>query len=175
MKTKNSIQQFKQNKNFAAVLYVLSKLGETDFHQIFKMLYFADKKHLAEYGRTITQDNYIAMERGPVPSLIYDNLKNIRNNTNIEFSDLFSVQGIHVKALCKPDLDFLSNSDIECLDIIINECASLSFVERTIKSHDFAWNKTGLNREMSLVNIAIASEANEEMINYINWSNENSL
>jgi len=37
-----------------------------DFHKIFKIIYFADRQHLADWGRPITGDTYIAMEAGPV-------------------------------------------------------------------------------------------------------------
>lgn len=32
-----------------------------------KLLYFADKKHLVEYGRPVTGDRYTKMELGPAP------------------------------------------------------------------------------------------------------------
>ena len=65
------------------ILYVASKLQETTFHRIVKLLYFADKLHLERYGRFITGDRYIAMEYGPVPSNVYDMLKAARNVNQI--------------------------------------------------------------------------------------------
>jgi len=44
------------------LLYIIGKLGGTgDFHKVFKILYFADQKHLVRYGFAITDDRYIAM------------------------------------------------------------------------------------------------------------------
>lgn len=63
---------FDANKSLQAVLYVVNRLKRRDFHKIFKVLYFADRTHLIKYGRPITGDTYIAMEYGPVPSMIYD-------------------------------------------------------------------------------------------------------
>jgi Protein of unknown function (DUF4065) len=41
-------------------------------------MYFADHKHLSRYGSAITDDTYIAMANGPVPSMAYDILKSLR-------------------------------------------------------------------------------------------------
>ena len=59
----------------AVTLYILSKCGATDYIHLFKILYFAEKKHYATYGAHITNDTFIAMEHGPVPSFLYDALK----------------------------------------------------------------------------------------------------
>jgi len=63
--------KFDQEKAVSAILYISKRLIEAegniepDFHKIFKILYFADQKHLANYGRPIIGDHYIAMEHGP--------------------------------------------------------------------------------------------------------------
>ena len=33
-----------------------------------KLVFFADRYHLRQYGRPVTNDEYMAMEFGPVPS-----------------------------------------------------------------------------------------------------------
>ncbi|MFO7668897.1 MAG: Panacea domain-containing protein, partial [Bacteroidales bacterium] len=66
---------YDRNKAKEAVLYIVSKLRYSDLHSVFKALYFAEKKHIAEYGRSITGDRFIAMNYGPVPSRIYDHCK----------------------------------------------------------------------------------------------------
>jgi uncharacterized phage-associated protein len=40
-----------------------------------KVMFFADRSHLRQYGRPVTGDLYIAMANGPVPSRIYDMVK----------------------------------------------------------------------------------------------------
>ena len=50
-------------KMLNSILFVLDGLGgKCDFHKIFKILYFADQKHLTYYGVPITGDFYIAMK-----------------------------------------------------------------------------------------------------------------
>lgn len=44
-------------------------------YEIVKSLFVADIRHLNEYGRPITFDNYSALEFGPVPSESYEMLK----------------------------------------------------------------------------------------------------
>ena len=55
---------FDTDKTLHLLTYVSSKLGKVDFHRLFKILYFADEKHLALYGFPIVGDEYIAMKNG---------------------------------------------------------------------------------------------------------------
>jgi Protein of unknown function (DUF4065) len=48
--------------------------GITQFY-VGIVFFFADKSHLLDWGRPISGDRYLAMEHGPVPSMIYDLLK----------------------------------------------------------------------------------------------------
>lgn len=70
--------KFNRDKAIATVLFIAEKLikrygkNGADLHKIFKILYFADQKHLAKYGRPIVGDFYVAMREGGVPSKIYD-------------------------------------------------------------------------------------------------------
>ena len=74
--------KFDIDKSITLLKVILSnfKDGVCDFHKLFKILYFAEQKHLLQYGRTITGDRYIAMKDGPVPSNIYDLLKTLRGD-----------------------------------------------------------------------------------------------
>ena len=89
---------FDLQKSIQAILYVANRLNRKDFHKIFKILYFADRNHLSDYGRTITGDFYVAMDDGPVPSKIYDIFKIVRGDglfsaeKKSEFDSYFNVQ-----------------------------------------------------------------------------------
>lgn len=162
------------------LLYILQKMnGNGDYHKIFKILYFADQKHLAKYGSTITPDRYIAMKYGPVPSLAYDILKSIRHHGPLaedreKFLPYFEpVSEKDVRAKATPDLDYLSESEVICLEEAVAAYGTLSFDDRTDKSHDTAWVKTPRNKEMSVIDIAEASGASEGMLTYIRESLEN--
>lgn len=67
---------FNREKAINAMLHICNSLGGTwDKYSLLKILYFAEQKHLAKYGRPITGDNIVAMEYGPVPSISYDEVK----------------------------------------------------------------------------------------------------
>jgi len=154
------------------VLYQFHDLT-TGFHKLSKILYFADKYHLASYGRTITGDTYIAMESGPVPSSIYDILKFLRGDGIYELSQAlksqFEVTNKHnIRLVTKNlDIDLLSESEIECLMISFKENKDLSFEELVDKSHDSAWKAADQDDKMSMLEIAKAAGVNSAMLNYI--------
>lgn len=163
-----------------SLLYIIQKLGGTgDFHKVFKVLYFADQKHLTRYGSLIIDDQYIAMNNGPVPSMAYDILKALRKegilanfkNQVEPYFELISDYMVRVKVA--PDLDELSESEISCIDESLKENKDLDFQELTKKSHDAAWKKASQDCEIKIDDIAEAGGANKAMIEYINHIIEN--
>lgn len=60
-------------KTTEVLLYITEQV--TDVYNALKVLYFADKDHLAKYGRQICGESYVAMKDGPVPSCTYDLVK----------------------------------------------------------------------------------------------------
>jgi Protein of unknown function (DUF4065) len=173
--------QFNEDKAINSCLYILSKIGKTDFHKVFKILYFAERKHLSEYGRPITGDIFYAMRFGPVPSAIYDILKAIRDNYGYsidpqKFNKYFSVESVgglyFVANIQNPCGDCLSESEIECLNFSIEDNKALDFDQLKIKSHDYAWERNKGN-DMSVTDIAFAGGADEEMLKYITLLAEN--
>ena len=83
--TENEVLKLK-----ATALYVLNKCGKLDYFHLFKIIYFADKEHYAKYGRRIIHDTFCALENGPVPSLLYDAVKNIRANKRDTSKEIIS-------------------------------------------------------------------------------------
>lgn len=162
------------------LLYIIQKLGgEGDFHKVFKVFYFADQKHLTRYGSLITDDKYIAMNNGPVPSMAYDILKALRGEGLLtdykkKFEPYFELESSYIaRAKTEPDLDELSESEVACIDEAIIENQDINFQKLTEKFHDTAWHKTSQDFEMDINEIAIAGGANEAMIKYINETREN--
>lgn len=166
-------------KSIASTLLILEKLGGTcDFHKVFKILYFADQKHIAKYGRPVTGDGYIAMKNGPVPTNMYDILKAIKsdslfNESAKEYKQYFDVKFYFVSGKTRPDLDFLSETDIDCLLESISENKDLDFLKLTDKSHDFAYDGALRDDVISVTDIARAGGADETMIDYIELNIQN--
>ena len=174
--------KFNKSKAIATVLYVCKKLREAgqeaNLHKIFKVLYFADQKHLARYGRPIVGDYYVAMEHGPVPSHIYDILKAIRDGSILfdpaQFKEYFEVKSQkYVIPKQAPDMEEFSESDLECLDESLNENGTLSFGALKKKSHDLPYQRASENDKISFSEMAKEAGATEEMLSFIADVSEN--
>ena len=165
---------FDKDVAIQAILYVAGRIGQRkDMHKIFKVLYFADRMHISKYGRSITGDTYIAMAYGPVPSNIDDIFKAVRGDSYFsdcadEFRRSFRFENKYIiKPLRDADMDYLSESDTECLDHAISLCRDKSFDELVSMSHDLAWNNTNLNRAISVKDIIREAGDDEEYAEYI--------
>jgi len=152
-----------REKAINSLLYAATKLHKADTHKVYKILYFADQKHLLRYGRPIIGDTYIKLEFGPVPSFV----KNIVDENIKGLEEIVAVYNrYYIKALQEPNLDVLSESDIECLDESIKENENLSFDELTTKSHDYAYEKSSWL--ISYIDIAKTAGADLNFLNYVN-------
>lgn len=99
-----------------AVFFASRGIRDLTTLKLVKLIYFADKRHLHLYGRTITGDRYFGMENGPVPSDTYDALK-----TGAFATVLMSERaecGEHPvwRAIASLDRDLLSESDEEVME-----------------------------------------------------------
>lgn len=144
-------------------------------HKLCKILYFADQRHLSKYGRSITGDTYIAMHNGPVPSCVYDLFKALRGDSLFSNSqEVNDVKNLMVfqnryslNSLVAPDMDFLSLTDVECLDFSIEKCRDKSFAELTNLSHGQAWYITQRDRNISVKDILREVGDEEGYVEYI--------
>ena len=66
---------FEQRKLNEIILYLLNVTGGMDYYHIFKILYFAEREHLAKWGHRMIADDFCALEYGPVPTHLYDAIK----------------------------------------------------------------------------------------------------
>jgi uncharacterized phage-associated protein len=164
---------FDPEKSTEAILYVAQNVNEPTFHRISLIMYFADKARLEKYGRFICGDNYIAMKHGPVPSCTYDILKSVRGDglslvMETAKPALMVGAGSVVKPLRKANLDYLSLSDLKCLDKAISEYGTLSFEELTQISHDNAWKSADENESIELEQIALTLANSEVVLDHLN-------
>ena len=171
-------------KTLNAAIFILNKLGQADYHKVFKILYFAEQQHLKNYGQPLTGDSYLAMPYGPVPSFLYDIFKASENQSSpfaeaMELSRAFIVTRKekipYVTPTREANTEELSETNIEALLRSIEENGDLSFGEITEKSHDSAWAKAEKagETEMSYLDIAESAETSPEMLKYILLNAEN--
>lgn len=155
---------FNLNKEKAinTMLLVIDKLGtkKADKHKVFKIIYFADQKHLVRYGRPITGDTYLKMNFGAVPSFIKELADGKQNQ------GLIKIEGKHNLYSTYPyDMDELSETEIECITEAIEENKNIPFNQLTQKSHDKAWENASWY--MDYLSIAKAVTNDENMLEYI--------
>ena len=174
-----NISKYDALKIKAVFLYTLNELKEADMITIFKIIYFANKKHLAKWGEPIFKDTFYAFEQGPVPSFLYDAIKFVQSRISEQyqkdngsiligsFKQEWSNGLAHLIAIEKPDLNHLSKSMIESIEESLKENKGISPEELSSKSHDQAWQTTDRNLPMNTLNIAYASGASEGTINYL--------
>ena len=173
--------KFDEEKAISLVLYIAKNLQKkkikTDLHKIFKVLYFADQKHLSQYGRPILGDYYVAMDHGPVPSYIYDILKIVRGDSISDdvkgFGEYFDVIDHYVYPKKDPDMDIFSETDLECIDESFQENKDLSFIALKNKSHDAAYKSATKDDKIPYRAMAKNAGADKVMLAYMRTLSEN--
>lgn len=175
--------KFNRDKAIAAVLFIAKRLirrhgkNGADFHKIFKILYFADQKHLAKYGRPIVGDFYVAMREGGVPSRIYDMVKMVRGDSISQdtegFNKFFDVSDYFLFPKQEPAMEEFSRSDLECLRESIIENQDLDFEQLKKKSHDQAYQKAGKDDKISFWEMAKVLGADKTTLEYMKIYSEN--
>lgn len=162
---------FNEKKAINSLLYVLKDVD--NLYNIMKIFYFADKEHLSKYGRFIYGENYIAMSKGQVPSWIYDLIKAVRGDgkrmINEEVKKNIEVKDDHIIIKkTEPNLDYLSDSEIECLDNAIKKYGKAHYLNIFWWAHkDQAYKKTELNNEIQLDDIIDTLDNKEKVKKYL--------
>lgn len=147
--------------------------GITQYY-VGKVFFFADKAHLLDWGRPISGDRYMAMQHGPVPSTIYDILKDTSGEPDEIIDSLLRKVSVKIEANrihvfsreIQPEFRALSRTDEEYLSASLATYGKMNFTELRKLSHqdpayEAAWMETGLNNEM---NIALWFEDRPDML-----------
>ncbi|MEJ1241399.1 Panacea domain-containing protein [Chryseolinea sp. T2] len=167
------MQVFDEQKALNATLYVVRQLKTSTLHETFKILYWADMDHLATYGRSIIRDKYVKMDDGPVPSAIYDLIKDLRDKRvsaakQKEIAAFVKIVGTHIiQPAGEVDLDFFSPSELKSLDTSIQQNRNMNYGKRRDLSHGPAWQSAATNGRIDQGEIAKEGGANKEMLKYI--------
>jgi uncharacterized phage-associated protein len=161
--------KFDAEKAIEVLLYIAER--SPNIYNALKVLYFADKEHLVKYGRLICGDSYVAMRHGPVPSGLYDIVKYARGDgfcwLEVPINEVFGVRGHEIVPYRSAHLDFLSESDIECLDAAIKEYGHLSFGRLKELSHDDAFRSSDENDFIPLDAIVNALPNGETLLDFL--------
>ena len=119
-----------------AALWLLNQHGGIlDRIKLIKLVFLADRTHLARYGRPIVGGKYCAMEHGPVASEFYNAIKDNQ-------IDGAQPEGVRVRSVQKVDEDYLSETDLEVLRETNNEFGAWDTFRLRDLTHRFvAWEK----------------------------------
>jgi uncharacterized phage-associated protein len=162
--------RLKQNKKaIEAIIYIARKYKNPEIYAICKLLYLVDKFSLEKYGRFLFNESYCAMEQGAVPSSAYDLLKMARK------SDIDGIKVVNndVVVSRNADISLFSESDIECLDQIVDAYNTLPGWALHSAAHDQAWKKNWEKRDnkksipIPITDIAGELEDSDNLIDYI--------
>ena len=166
----DAIKKYEDQRIKEVLLYILSKTGVVDYYHLMKILYLAERQHLAKWGEKITTDDYFALPHGPVPTRIYDALKAVKDGNGGFLSDVVTVGKDlpNVTPLRSPNMEYLSKSEVEALDNAIAKNIVKSFAELEQMTHDEYYHKAWANgRKMPIEDIAHSGGASEEMVKFI--------
>ena len=168
MATSKITFKFNEPKAIETILYLANRISDSCKYNICKMLYLADKTCLEKYGRFMFGESYSAMKEGATPSKSYDLLK----RTAKECTEELRVEGNSIIPLRDANLDYLSESDIECLNQTIAIYDKTRWKMRR-DAHDAAWKKAWDNRgenrsaDISVRSIAKILANSEDLIDYL--------
>jgi Antitoxin SocA-like, Panacea domain len=126
-------------KALEVILWIAERRRGIDLIHLVKSAFYADKYHVARYGRPITGDIYRAAWFGPLPQVIYGLLR----HEPMEMLALgingplpFKIDGAYrIDPERSPNMSKLSESDIEALEIGLKEVDGTSFDELVAKTH----------------------------------------
>lgn len=99
--------------------FALKSGGKINKMKALKLVYFADRYHLRKYGRLITNDTYVAMKNGAVPSSTRDILQKTRfvGTLQKDYANRFILtSGYDLESNVPPDDNVFSQSDIEAIE-----------------------------------------------------------
>ena len=125
-----------------ALHYILSRVKKSGKIKLIKLIYLADKYHLLRYGRTVTNDDYYAMERGPVGTTVKDVLSLDKEMLAKEYNYISRLIGkvgnnYVANSINHLQYDHLSDTDKEALDFVIVTFGNKTGAQLTTYTHKY--------------------------------------
>ena len=164
----NIYQEYERQKTKEVILYILSKTGDTGYFRLMKTMFCADRQNLLRWGCQITDLEYYARQHGPVPLSVHDSILSAYQGADSDFSDILTVNGhfMLVHPTRKPNLDYLSESDIESIDKAIEELKGKNRNKIEKYLHDSVYYKimASTHKKYSHDDIVMSASASERQI-----------
>ncbi|HVB99430.1 MAG TPA: Panacea domain-containing protein [Candidatus Dormibacteraeota bacterium] len=99
----------------AAARFLTLRGGRMSYMKLIKLLYLLDREALIRWGRPVTTDAYVSMDRGPVVSRIYDLITDEPSpeSTSVWQGSISRVDGYEVELRNDPGANELSDAEDE--------------------------------------------------------------
>lgn len=127
-----------------AIHYILKKIKKADKIKLVKLVYLADKYHLIRYGRTITNDDYYAMQHGPVGTTVkdvlsFDSFSLTPNGLKYasRLLDKLDNNNFSANPSARVTFDMLSESDKEVLGFVVEKFGRMRQWELRDYTHQY--------------------------------------
>lgn len=176
------MKEIQRNRLLNVLLYILKDFRYgVDYIKLYKILYFAHRKHLAETGLPLVADTFKAWKKGPVPSFTGSVIKRTENKENLPADMEIFKNKIRVNKYKKvfgksePDYASLTPTAMRILDSTVQTWKSIDSNKISDISHkDFSWQEAYENhyREnkspvMKQYRIAQDGKASDEMLSLV--------
>ncbi len=166
---------FNLERTIQACAVLFKETGQMSRLRLLKLLYTADRESLQETGRTVTGDQVLAMEQGPVLIRTYNLIKGYEHGVERWSRFIENVGKRDFRLVEDPGVDALSPYEVEKLQEVANRFDALddwSVVEKTHEYPEWIRNQpvNGAPREISLEDILDAvglSEHKEEILSEV--------
>jgi uncharacterized phage-associated protein len=143
---------FKSHDRLWHLILYLAKASESDLTfgktKLAKILYFSDFTSFIRYGTPITGTQYIKLEKGPVPDVWSDLLREMESSgaISVKAVPLHEYTQLRVVAHHEADLTLFTGRDIKLVDEVMLRLLHMSAKELSELSHnDIAWKIARLN------------------------------
>lgn len=173
----------------SVVLYVVKAFPDgIDYIRLFKILYFAQRMHLAKYSVPLVSVAFKAQQYGPVPFYLQQILKKLELNKKVTVDELVFSQSLEVrpsktcqriflKDISFYDDDELSETNKKVLDEYIQKFRTKGAFRISAISHEDTAYQKALKRKQRKgnstlynIDIAKAGEANPLMLLMVSQS-----
>ena len=166
------IDRLDHTKRLEVLLYVASRVGCVS--RIHTIIYFANRYHLERYGRFVIND-FAVIRNDEIVLLILHNMidsldKIFHHYTEIKKALTYYIRKSGTRILIPKrmaNLDYLSESDIECLNEAINKIKGMSFRDLERFSHDDLFMASYPNKVITLHKMIDHSFNSDELREYL--------
>jgi uncharacterized phage-associated protein len=147
---------FKYETATQALNYLAIKSGGTiNKMKSLKLIFFSDRYHLRKYGRPVTNDEYLAMNYGPVASGVKDiaEMSSFLDSKVKKYAKRFikPVSTYKYCSLTPVDMDIFSESEIEAIDYALDHFGGFDKFRIANLTHQYPeWSR----HEIALKNIS---------------------